>query len=161
MHKQGFTLIELLVVILIIGILAAFALPQYLNAVAHSRYSQLQIAASALRTAAQRYHLSTGAWPDDFSVLDISFQGEVSEDGATLTMKDSFCEYYADENGADPMLACFSSKSPEVGYLSFYNREERYCLAPSSDKKAQHFCLSLEGELVTSELNDMEQYSIP
>ena len=53
-NKQAFTLIELLVVVLIIGILAAVALPQYQKAVTKSRFAE---ALANLKTIAQAHQV--------------------------------------------------------------------------------------------------------
>ena len=67
----GFTLLEMLVVVLIIGILAAIALPQYKFAVAKSKYSTLKNITKSLKESVDRYYLVHNALPIQFSDLDI------------------------------------------------------------------------------------------
>ncbi len=67
-NKVGFTLIELLVVVLIIGILAAIALPQYTKAVERSRMSEAVQLLGDLATAQSIYYMQN----NQFTSLDSS-----------------------------------------------------------------------------------------
>ena len=68
---SGFTLIELLVVVLIIGILASVALPQYEKAVEKSRATQALALLKSYGQAFQSYYLANGSYPSSFDQLDV------------------------------------------------------------------------------------------
>ena len=71
-ERGGFTLIELLVVVLIIGLLASVALPQYQKSVWKSRAAEVKTFVANLEKAQTAYLLENGTYAQDFSQLDIN-----------------------------------------------------------------------------------------
>lgn len=70
--KKGFTLIELLVVVLIIGILAAVAWPNYQVAVERARITKALPLLRSIRDAQMRYQMATSKQTASLDALDIS-----------------------------------------------------------------------------------------
>jgi prepilin-type N-terminal cleavage/methylation domain-containing protein len=71
-RPRGFTLIELLVVVLIIGILASVAIPQYAKIVEKGRIAEAFACADAIKSAQERYYLKMNSYttaPDLTCVL--------------------------------------------------------------------------------------------
>ena len=91
--NQGFTLIEMLVVVLIIGILAGIALPQYNRTVERTKLSEALMNFKVLEGAVERYLLVNDLPNDNIYLKDIPLDielsgGEFDEEGISYFTKD-------------------------------------------------------------------------
>ena len=81
--QRAFTLIELLVVVLIIGILAAVAVPQYQKAVWKSKFATIKGLTKSIAEAEETYRLANGEYTVDIDALSIDMPAPTSSSKST------------------------------------------------------------------------------
>ncbi len=143
-NKQAFTLIELLVVVLIIGILAAVALPQYRIAVEKARAAEVMTVLKSMREAEERYYLANGRYTTNFEELDLSLPGTVwasnqirLPSGWKIVLHDMYV--YA-QNKSDTNTFVFLYM-----YINDSTKGKRTCYAKQNNTIANQVCKSLGG----------------
>ena len=135
---KAFTLIELLVVVLIIGILAAIALPQYQKAVLKARVSEAVVALNAVAKAEEAYYMANNSYTNDFGLLDVSVgTQEASNKYVQYTphWRIKLTEIY----GNNIFAGFYTDNGTIYIYYSLTNRSFSCC---GYEEKEQKFCRS-------------------
>lgn len=102
-NTKAFTLIELLVVVLIIGILAAVALPQYNKAVLRARYTQLRTYSNAIVKAQKAYYMANGTYAEDWDELAVEINPPSKISCNVLYETGALCWLYQDDAHNKPI----------------------------------------------------------
>ena len=99
-RRSGFSLMEMLVVVVILGILAAIALPLYQKVTYRARAASIINDLYVVRTAAYQYQAEENAWPPDAE------RGDVPPDFAPYVETVDFAGdgYALDWDNWDPII---------------------------------------------------------
>ena len=152
-EQKGFTLLELLVVVLIIGILAAIALPQYQKAKYKAKYSTVMPIVKAGGEAMERYYMTHDSYPLRISDVDISLESTniQDDDGHDKIFFDwGFCYL-----GWVNQFVCDLEKEL-IGFAYFPDTKQYKCYALDANPNSRpyKFCASLpNSELTTASGN--------
>jgi len=143
---KAFTLIELLVVVLIIGILAAVALPQYQKAVDKTRFMQALTMHKAVYDAQQVFYLTNGRYAGTWGELaDLDLPTPASGGGENDTYawwKWGYCFLTSRAYGG----CGIELPGGQARTLQYWSSRNKNCYALKTSARAQRTCEAVTGK---------------
>lgn len=118
-QQGGFTLIELIMVIVILGILAAFALPKFADFSGSARYSTINGALGSVRSASAIVHAAALAANQTSSTGSVTLEGQGIDTAYGYIEGDSATVRAAAQLSTDFTVAGTSTVTVTLGGCSF------------------------------------------
>lgn len=153
--QKGFTLIELLVVVLIIGVLAAIALPQYEAAVEKSRMAEALVNMKAIVDATQRYIQMN---PAETSISDRNDIADLDLKGGSWTSDSHYATdlFVYEIGGENGLVKAYRTDNKETGsalYVLSLDLDNVKSCDPKNDEDMLPICSFYVGHRVTLSSN--------